>query len=51
VVNVGLTMFAETLDALGVPVVHVDWRPPAGGDARIAALLLRLSDRAEDEAR
>jgi FdrA protein len=44
VVNVGLTMFAETLEALHVPVVQVDWRPPAGGDARIAALLARLGD-------
>jgi hypothetical protein len=50
VVNTGLTMFAETLEALGVPVVHVEWRPPAGGDPRIAALLSRLSDH-EDEAR
>jgi FdrA protein len=49
VVNVGLTMFAETLDALGVPVVHVDWRPPGGGDARIAALLARLDDGAGGE--
>jgi hypothetical protein len=25
-----------------VPVIHVDWRPPAGGDARLASLLERL---------
>ena len=43
VVNVGLAGFAETLDGLGVPVVHVDWRPPAGGDARLAALLAKLA--------
>lgn len=33
VINVGLESFAEDLRAEGVPVVHVDWRPPAGGDA------------------
>ena len=44
VVNLGLQMFAEALDGLGVAVVHGDWRPPAGGDARLAALLARLSD-------
>ena len=35
VVNVGLELFADTLAALRVPVVHVAWRPPAaGGPAR-----------------
>jgi hypothetical protein len=28
-------------------VVHVDWRPPAGGDPRLAALLAALDDEAE----
>jgi len=45
VVNVGLPLFAETLAGLGVPVVHVDWRPPAGGDPRLIALLGRLDER------
>ena len=44
VVNVGLALFADTLATLGVPVIHVDWRPPAGGDARRAELLARVSD-------
>jgi FdrA protein len=42
VVNLGLELFATQLAAQGVPVVHVDWRPPAGGDARLASLLERL---------
>jgi Protein of unknown function (DUF1116) len=42
VVNVGLELFAATLGALDVPVVHVDWRPPAGGDPRLSELLARL---------
>ena len=31
VVNLGLEGFAETLAALGVPTVQVDWKPPVGG--------------------
>ena len=38
----GLELFATQLAAYGVPVVHVDWRPPAGGDTRLASLLERL---------
>jgi hypothetical protein len=47
VVSLGLDLFARTLADLGVPVVHVAWAPPAGGDARLAALLARLDERAE----
>jgi len=47
VINIGLDLFAETLEALGVPVVSVDWRPPAGGDRRLAALLARTGDDVE----
>ena len=43
VVNVGLELFASELEIAGVPVVHVDWRPPAGGPG-VAALLARLDD-------
>ena len=43
VVNVGLEVFAVELEAAGAMVVHVDWRPPAGG-AAVAALLARLDD-------
>ena len=43
VINVGLEGFAETLEGLGVPVVEVDWRPPAGGDPRLAGLLAKLA--------
>jgi FdrA protein len=44
VVNVGLESFADDLRADGVPVVQMDWRPPAGGNARLAALLAELDD-------
>jgi len=42
VVNVGLEIFAGNLVARGARVVHVEWSPPAGGDARLAGLLEKL---------
>jgi hypothetical protein len=47
VINLGIEVFALELHAAGVPVVHVDWRPPAGGDPRLAALLDELEDDEE----
>jgi FdrA protein len=41
IVNVGLELFAAELATAGVPVIHVDWRPPAGGP-QVATLLARL---------
>jgi FdrA protein len=42
VINVGLEIFQESLTAQGVQAVQVDWRPPAGGDERMAKLLDKL---------
>ena len=42
VVNVGLRQFAADLERASVPVVHVDWSPPAVTDPRIASLLAKL---------
>lgn len=42
VINVGLEGFADELESQQVTVVHVDWRPPAGGDAELADLLSKL---------
>jgi hypothetical protein len=42
VVNVGLPMFADAVRDQGVPVVHVDWRPPAGGDPDLVRALTTL---------
>lgn len=44
VINIGLEGFAHDLAAAGVEVVHVDWRPPTGGDPRLAAILAGLDD-------
>ncbi|MGQ0569699.1 MAG: hypothetical protein ACT4P5_09245, partial [Armatimonadota bacterium] len=42
VINVGLALFAESLQAQDVPVVSVDWRPPAGGKPHLLDLLDKL---------
>jgi hypothetical protein len=42
-VNIGLESFAENLVKAGGRVVHVDWRPPAGGDAKAIAALDSLA--------
>ena len=44
VINVGLEGFAVVLESLGVPVLHVEWIPPAGGDPAKARLLALLDD-------
>jgi hypothetical protein len=47
VVSLGLDLFARTLEALDVPVVHLAWSPPAAGEPRATALLERLEGRTE----
>ena len=42
VINIGLESFAVELRRQGAAVVHVEWSPPAGGDAKLAALLAKL---------
>lgn len=41
-INVGLESFAENLVAQETPVVHVEWRPPAGGNEKLASILERM---------
>lgn len=41
-INVGLESFGDSLREQGAEVVQVEWRPPAGGDERLAGLLARL---------
>jgi len=42
VINLGIGRFAEDLAKQGAAVQHVEWVPPAGGDARLADLLSKL---------
>ncbi|MFQ5342420.1 MAG: acyl-CoA synthetase FdrA [Anaerolineae bacterium] len=41
-INVGLESFTESLTAQGAPVIQVDWKPPAGGNERLMAILERM---------
>ena len=42
IVNLGLSIFAESLEERGVSVVQVNWKPPAGGDLRLAEMIRRI---------
>ena len=44
VINIWLEGFAADLEAAGVEVIQLDWRPPTGGDARLTSLLASLQD-------
>ena len=41
-INVGLESFYTSLKSQGANVVQVDWRPPAGGNEKLAALLAKM---------
>jgi FdrA protein len=41
-INVGLESFTASLTAQGASVIQVDWRPPAGGNERLAGILARM---------
>lgn len=39
VINIGLELFAEALQAQGQTVIHVRWEPPAQGDPELLDML------------
>jgi FdrA protein len=41
-INVGLESFYDSLISQGAQAVHVEWRPPAGGNEKLAALLAKM---------
>ena len=41
-INVGLESFTASLTNQGAPVIQVEWRPPAGGNERLAGILARM---------
>jgi FdrA protein len=41
-INLGLAAFHQALLDQGATSLHVDWRPPAGGNERMAGLLAKL---------
>jgi len=45
---VGLESFYDSLISQGVQAVHVEWRPPAGGNERLASLLAKMKSKKEN---
>lgn len=43
VVNIGLDLFAESLQAQGIAVIALHWQPPAGGKQKLIDLLDKLN--------
>ena len=41
-INVGLESFHDSIITQGGTAVHVDWRPPAGGNEKLMAILARM---------
>jgi len=41
-INVGLENFYDSLINQGASAVHVEWRPPAGGDERLLSILEKM---------
>ncbi len=41
-INVGLESFYDSLLAQGAQAVQVEWKPPAGGNEKLAAILSRM---------
>jgi hypothetical protein len=50
VLNIGAEVFIADLQSQAVPVVQLDWKPPAGGNAALIKALDRLADRPEIDA-
>lgn len=42
VVNMGLESFYKDLEKQNVKVIHMNWRPLAGGNKKMASLLSKL---------
>ena len=47
-INVGLESFYESLTLQGAQAVHVEWRPPASGNEKLAALLAKMKSKKEN---
>jgi FdrA protein len=44
-INVGLESFAESIKEQEATAIHVDWRPPAGGNEKLAGILARMKKK------
>jgi hypothetical protein len=50
VINIGIQAFTESVRAAGVPVAHVEWRPPGSGEPATAWILAQLVGDSDDPA-
>ena len=44
-INAGLESFALSLKEQGAAAIHVDWRPPASGNDKLAGILQRMKSK------
>ncbi|MGQ0601206.1 MAG: acyl-CoA synthetase FdrA [Anaerolineales bacterium] len=44
-INVGVESFYESLKGQGVQCVHVEWKPPAAGNERLASILAKMKKK------
>ena len=44
-INVGLESFYDSLKTQGADAIQIDWRPPAGGDEKLMAILAKMKKR------
>jgi FdrA protein len=44
-INVGLMSFTESLTDQQVPIIHVNWKPPAGGNEKLMGILERMKKK------
>ncbi len=44
VINLGLEVLGDAVNLQDAQSVHVDWRPPAGGNLRLTEIIERLKE-------
>lgn len=44
IINLGLEVLNDAVNMQGSQSVHVDWRPPAGGNLRLIEIIERLKE-------
>jgi FdrA protein len=44
-INIGLESFHNSLLGQGAQSIHVDWKPPAGGNEKLAAILAKMKKK------
>lgn len=45
IINLGLVGFYDSINMQNASCIHVDWKPPAGGNVRLIEILDKLKER------